>query len=314
MHPLMAQSGASANQGGPILASALVGVGCFLLAWFVHRALTTEDLEQGREWRFDVTRINELRSADFLFRCFQPLIELLARFNLAVFRDRLPEIQRQIHAAGFSRFWLPEEYLAKAQLMALLSMPFYVYLFYTFGGTEALILVPGMVLLTAWFLRRRLASQARYRLVLIKRRMPFLLDLLTLLMEAGATFLDSLAQSVEELQGHPVAVEFGRVLSDMSMGKTRTEALEALRARLNDDDVTSVVGSIIQGEELGTPLAMIFRTQADVLRMKRTQRAETIAGEAGVNMLLPGILVMASTALIILGPFVLNYLYSGFSL
>jgi tight adherence protein C len=144
--------------------------------------------------------------------------------------------------------------------------------------------------------------------------MPYLLDLLTLLIEAGATFLQALEQSVHELEGHAAAVEFGRVLADMNMGKTRTEALESLRQRLSDDDVTSVVGSIIQAEELGTPLARIFRMQADVLRIKRTQRAESIAGEAGVKMLLPGILVMASTALIILGPFVMNYLFSGFSL
>ena len=36
-----------------------------------------------------------------------------------------------------------------------------------------------------------------------------------------------------------------------------------------------------------------------------------IAGEAGVNMLLPAVLVMVSTVLIIVGPFMLNYLYIG---
>ena len=59
-------------------------------------------------------------------------------------------------------------------------------------------------------------------------------------------------------------------------------------------------------------LAHIFRTQADVLRVKRTQRAETIAGEAGVNMLLPAVLIMASTVLVILGPFALNYMLFEF--
>jgi tight adherence protein C len=39
-----------------------------------------------------------------------------------------------------------------------------------------------------------------------------------------------------------------------------------------------------------------------------------VAGEAGVNMLLPGILIMASTVLIIIGPFALNYWYSGLGL
>ncbi len=98
------------------------------------------------------------------------------------------------------------------------------------------------------------------------------------------------------------------------MGKSRGQALNALRERLADDEIAAIVGSIIQSEELGNPLARIFRTQSDVLRIKRTQRAETIAGEAGVNMLLPGILVMASTVLIIFGPFVVNFIYSGFLL
>ena len=51
-----------------------------------------------------------------------------------------------------------------------------------------------------------------------------------------------------------------------------------------------------------------------MLRIKRTQRAELAAGEAGVNMLLPGILVMAATVLIILGPFMLNYLEFGLTM
>jgi len=111
-----------------------------------------------------------------------------------------------------------------------------------------------------------------------------------------------------------VAEEFGRVLTDMNLGKTRHEAFSAMRDRLSDDEITSIVGSILQGESLGTPLAQIFRTQADVLRLKRTQRAETVAGEAGVNMLLPAILVMVATVLIIIGPFMLNYLKFGLSL
>ncbi|MCA9069277.1 MAG: type II secretion system F family protein, partial [Planctomycetaceae bacterium] len=158
--------------------------------------------------------------------------------------------------------------------------------------------------------RRRLAAQAEYRLFLIKKRLPYLLDLLTLLMEAGSTFLQSLAEATNEFRDQPVGVEFGRVLAEMGMGKSRTEALESMRQRLSDDEITSIVGSIIQGEELGTPLAVLFRTQADVLRIKRTQRAETIAGEAGVKMLLPAILVMMATVIIILGPFILSFLYA----
>ena len=57
-----------------------------------------------------------------------------------------------------------------------------------------------------------------------------------------------------------------------------------------------------------------MRTQADVLRMKRSQRAEAIAGEAAVKMLLPGVLVMAATVIVIIGPFALNFLIFGFNI
>jgi tight adherence protein C len=204
--------------------------------------------------------------------------------------------------------------LGRIELLALLSAPPLGYLMWQAMGLPGLIVALGMVATLAYLLRRQLARRARRRLQAIKRRLPFLLDLLTLLMEAGANFLRALDEAVGEFAGHPLAVEFGRVLSDINMGKTRTEAFGSLSARLSDDEINSIVTSILQGEQLGTPLASVFRTQADVLRIKRSQRAETVAGEAGVNMLLPGILIMASTVLIIIGPFALNYLYSGLGL
>jgi len=294
--------------------SAVVGLAVAILAWWIASVLRSEDLQQGIEWRYDVSRINELRRADWFFRLLQPAVQLLARGNRKVFRESLPAIGREIQAAGLSRFWLPEEYLGKIELIALFCSPIFVYFFFDWFGGVGIALAAMFVAITAWLLRRRLAARARSRLHQIKRRMPFLLDLLTLLMEAGSTFLGAMRQAVDEFQGHPVAEEFGRVLTDMNLGKTRTESLLAMRDRLADDEITSIIGSIVQGETLGTPLANIFRTQADVLRIKRTQRAELMAGEAGVNMLLPGVLIMIATVLIIIGPFMLNYLYLGLSL
>ena len=195
------------------------------------------------------------------------------------------------------------------QLVGFLMLPVYMYGCVRIMEPAGTIFAVLLTSLTGYLLRRRLAARAEYRLVLIKRRMPFLLDLVTLLMEAGSTFLQALHEAVEEFTNHPVGVEFGRVLGELNMGKGRTGALEAMRDRLQDDEITSIISSIIQGENLGTPLSKIFRTQADILRLKRSQRAERIAGEAAVKMLLPGILVMASTVLVILGPFFLNFMY-----
>jgi tight adherence protein C len=313
--------GLLAQQTDPVQSDALAVVPCAVLAaalalasWWVIRALTTEDLEQEAEWRFDISRVNALRRLDSTFRLFQPLIQLLARLNHAAFRPQLPEIYREIQAAGLTRFWLPEEFLARGQVHALLISPAYFFLCLTYMGMAGAVSACVLTVVTAWLIRRSLTRRARRRLITIKRRLPFFLDLMTLLMEAGSSFLESLKQSVKEFEGHAVAREFGRVLTDMNMGKARTEAFDNLRTRLNDDEIGGIVGSIIQSEELGTPLSDIFRTQADILRVKRSQRAEAIAGEAGVNMLLPGILVMASAVLIILGPFALNYFLFGWEL
>jgi len=302
--------------GMPLAAagSAAIGLAAAVMAWWILKVLRSEDLEQGVEWRYDVSRINELRRLDAFYRLFQPAIQLLAHLNRKVFAESMPSIHREIQAAGLPRFWLAEEYLGKIELIAAFLAPVYVYVFLQWFGEGGLFVAPVFVVLTAWLLRRRLAGRAKWRLQQIKRRMPFLLDLLTLLMEAGSTFLNAMRQAVDEFEGHPVSQEFGRVLADMNMGKTRVEAFQAMRDRLSDDEITSIIGSILQGEHLGTSLANIFRTQADVLRIKRTQRAEMIAGEAGVNMLLPAVLVMVSTVLIIVGPFLLNYLYFGLSL
>jgi tight adherence protein C len=297
-----------------LAASILVGLAVALVSYWFIRAMRSEDLEQGADWRYDVSRINELRRADSFFRFFQPAIQLFAFFNRRLFRASMPVMSREIQAAGLPRAWLPEEYLGKAELIGIFTIPLWVYVFFHAFGSEGLMLAPLFSVITAWYLRRRLTLKARMRLHQIKRRMPFLLDLLTLLMEAGSTFIGAMRQAVEEFHGHPVAQEFGRVLADMNMGKTRAEAFQAMRDRLNDDEITSIIGTILQGESLGTPLANIFRTQADVLRIKRTQRAELLAGEAGVNMLLPGVMIMAATVLIIVGPFLLNYLKFGLAL
>jgi tight adherence protein C len=285
-----------------------------ILVWWVLHALAPEDLQQAGEWRYDVTRINALRRGDLLYRLFWRPIQILARLNRAAWQDHLPVIEREIQAAGISRYWLPEEYLGRAELIAILLFPAYVAACTAYMGSVGVFTALFASVLTVWFLRRSLRRRAIDRLVAIKRRLPFLLDLLTLLMEAGATFHQALRQGVREFAGQEVAVEFSRVLTDVNMGKTRSEAFDGLRQRLNDDEINAIIGAIIQSERLGTPLSNIFRTQADVLRLKRSQRAETIAGEAGVKMLLPGVLVMMATVLIILGPFVLNYWLMGLGL
>ena len=97
----------------PFIASLLLGVGVFVFAWTILRALGTDDLAQDDEWRYDVSRINELRKVSPLYRGFFPIIQPFAALNRRAFREQLPEINRQILAAGHGRYWTAEEWLAE---------------------------------------------------------------------------------------------------------------------------------------------------------------------------------------------------------
>ena len=206
----------------PAIISLMFGAAVFLFVWTIWRTLATDDLTQDNEWRYDVNRINELRRISPFFRTLQPLVQAFARFNRGAFVDQLPEIGREIQAAGLARFWTAEEYLARIEIQALMLMPLFVYVCTQMMGPAGIVMAILCTILTGYLLRRRLRNTARYRLVLIKRRMPFLLDLVTLLMEAGSTFLQALKEAVDEFREHPVGVEFGRVLGELNMGKGRT--------------------------------------------------------------------------------------------
>ena len=98
---------------------------------------------------------------------FQPAIQLLARANRNIFRDGLAKVHREIQAAGMPRFWLPEEYLGKTQLIALLLSPIYAYFFVGWLGGNGFTMTVIAVAATAFWLRasfslRRSATPARH--------------------------------------------------------------------------------------------------------------------------------------------------------
>src|SRR5687767_11025830 len=154
----------------PLVASLLIGGALFAVAWWVARALASEELQQGDQWRYDVSRMNELRRLDLVYRLFQPLVLLMAQLNRVAFAPFLPAIGRELQAAGLPRFWLPEEYLAKLEIVALLLSPIYVYGCVRYLDLPGVMLALMLTALTAWLMRRRLASRAKYRILLIKRR------------------------------------------------------------------------------------------------------------------------------------------------
>lgn len=156
----------------------------------------------------------------------------------------------------------------------------------------------GAALPLLWLRDRKKARQLG-----LVRALPHALDLLTLVVEGGLDLGTALARFVERSRPGPLRDEIEAMLRQLRMGQTRAEALSALRSRVPLAEFAAFATAVIQAERLGTPLGRVLRAQAIQLRNGRTQRAEKLAAEAPVKMLLPLLACIFPTVfLVLLGP------------
>ncbi len=68
-------------------------------------------------------------------------------------------------------------------------------------------------------------------------------------------------------------------------------------------DLTTLVGSIIQADELGVAIGKILRIQSEQMRDKRKQRAREKSMKAPVKLLFPLLLfIFPSVLIVLIGP------------
>ncbi len=147
-----------------------------------------------------------------------------------------------------------------------------------------------------------LRMRAEQRIDEIRLALPDALDLIIICVEAGLSFEAALARVIERLQG-PLSDEIRRMLSDMSMGLRRREALQALAARCRTPEVTSFVAMIVQADQTGVAIGPVLRVQADALRVQRRQRAHEAGAKAPLKMLFPMVFcILPAIVAVILGP------------
>ena len=164
-------------------------------------------------------------------------------------------------------------------------------------GLAALFLVIGFMFPDLW-----LTSRIKGRQTSVFRALPDALDLLTICVEAGLGFDAAMAQ-VNMKWEDELALEFGRVLQEIRLGKLRREALRDMADRLGVSELTSFVAAVIQSEQLGVSMAKVLRIQSDQMRVRRRQMAEEEAHRAPIKMIFPiGLLIFPSILMVLLGP------------
>ena len=147
-----------------------------------------------------------------------------------------------------------------------------------------------------------LLRKIRERQNSIKRQLPEVLDLLVVSVEAGLSFDAALRRIVTRMKG-PLIDECKKMLDDVKMGMTRRDALTAMDARCEVQDISLFVTSIIQAERLGSNMSGTLQAQADNVRDRHRQYIKAMALKAPVKIVIPLVLfILPAIFIVALGP------------
>ncbi len=254
----------------------------------------------------EIMSLEELElSQDFSERIMLPLFnrigEMAQRFTP---QATLENARQRLEMAGNPMQINPAFFLMLRFVFALLFGGLLFLIFARTGrnwiqglGISVIFMLIGFAFPNLWLSGRISARQKA-----VFRAMPDALDLLTISVEAGLGF-DAAMAKVHEKWINELALEFGRVIQEIRLGKLRRDALRDMADRLGVNEMTSFVAAVIQSEQLGVSMAKVLRIQSDQMRVRRRQMAEEEAHKAPIKMVFPiALLIFPSIMIILLGP------------
>lgn len=296
-------------------------IGSILLIFFSGTLLVfgfvPDEVEEDEIFGYRLTKRKRLLESNGVYAMLLPLIKIFAHYFRSMPDTKLWQISAtranlrdKLMRSGFMGAYTPNEFLGLC-CVASLGM-FLLGIFLTTLAFDSP-RVPVAVILGAVGLYMpfiNLNSAIAERLIEIDRRLPYTVDLLVLSMRAGLDFMTALDRVVrsgmEQNPDDPMIQELGVVLQEMRVGTARSDALINLCERVKSDYLQSMVGSILQSEKRGSPLANVLEVQIDTIRNKRTQKIEKMASQAAVKILLPLMFIFGAVIVVVMGAMVLK--------
>jgi len=231
------------------------------------------------------------RASRFLPKSPKDMSRLQKRMARAGYRGAMPPLLYSICELG-----LPA-------ILVLLDI-------YFLGTTRGLFIGAPMAILGYMLPSFWLSRQIEQRKKLIANGLPDALDLLIVCVEAGMGLDQGIAKSAEELAvSHPrLSEELSIITTEIRAGKPRLEAFKNFAERTKVDDVRQLVSILAQTDRFGTSVSQALRTQAEVSRTKRRQRAEERAQKLGVKLVFPLVFCLFPAMYVVtLGPAVIKF-------
>lgn len=245
-----------------------------------------------------------------VLRLLRPLFPLFTPLTAAIKLERYRKfVQRSFVTAGMADEMTPDEFFSWKILMAL-AFPGVIIVALRHVWQPAwywlvLLALVGLFYPDIWLDGRKKDRQKK-----ILRTLPYVMDLLTLSVEAGMDFVSGIGKVVEKSRPGPLRDELQYYLHEIQVGTTRAQALRNLAWRCNMRELSSFSALLVQADQLGASIGPVLRAQSDLLRTQRFSRAEEMGAQASVKILFPLVLcIMPAVFIVVFGPIVLNFVY-----
>lgn len=143
----------------------------------------------------------------------------------------------------------------------------------------------------------------------IIRELPDSIDLLGLCVNAGLDFMLALKWVVEKSPPSVMVKELNTVLQEISVGKTRRDAIKDLARRYDIPELSTFARTLIQADKMGTSVTEALNVLSEDMRLSRFRRGEQIALKAPIKMLIPLLLfIFPVVAVLVAGPILIDFL------
>ena len=284
-----------------MIAPLLFGTSVAVFGYWVMSLIRLER-DDSQRTTVESVRRQRLRRQSLAYRLFEPLIDSLVLTGIAGLPD-----QEIMHA---DCPWRPPEFFVGSIVV---------------GGFCGLIPgLFGLLIAVVWsfalFIAGFLAGFFLFRVLVtdkiksqraeLIRRLPYVIDLMALVTEAGGSLSSSLKTAARENQDNILGSELNSVVREIQLGKTEADALSEFADKYDEENIRYFVSSIVQGQKLGVPIEKTLRTQASEMIQRRSQWIEKASGEAKVKITGPGFVIALACMGIMAAPFLMQVIFS----
>ena len=278
--------------------SALICILAIPACFYVHTGTVEHNVDEG--WRDEAPRFVRFIRKIFDFLTHGSAVTLCER--LVSEKEKL-RLKTALGKAGYGYSILPAEFVLIKLYGLVVGFALVVALAFIYGFSLRSGLIYGLAFGLFGYIYPDfwLNGKIRERAKRLELQFPFFLDVLILTMRAGLAFSTALEQAINIVPAGPVKQEFGRAVSEIRCGVSRSDALHRLAQRVQLASVSNFVAVVSQAEESGGSLTQSLNEQAKQRRRERFHKAEKLAGQAPVKLLVPLFTLIFPILFIIIG-------------